>query len=126
MREHDLIRSDDAERLGLGYGPDFLVLSQLWVDGMDVLADYDCGHLDFTGFHAHPAWTDGSPVRRVGCVSLLGADVVDVDLATTLEEEDPDGVDLTEVEGHPGGHSISSEVPAVGPAFTSNLSVERP
>jgi acyl transferase domain-containing protein/NADPH:quinone reductase-like Zn-dependent oxidoreductase/acyl carrier protein len=50
----------DGERLGLGYGPDFLVLSQLWVDGMDVLADYDCGHLDFTGFHAHPAWTDGA------------------------------------------------------------------
>jgi hypothetical protein len=38
VREHDLIRSDDAERLGLGYGPDFLVLSQLWVDGIDVQA----------------------------------------------------------------------------------------
>ncbi len=48
----------DAERLGVGYGPDFVVISQLWVDGMEVLADYDCAHLDFTGFHAHPAWTD--------------------------------------------------------------------
>ncbi|PWW63392.1 acyl transferase domain-containing protein [Actinokineospora spheciospongiae] len=48
----------DGERLGLGYGADFLVLSGLWVDGMEVLGDYDCTHLDTTGFHAHPAWTD--------------------------------------------------------------------
>ncbi|HET6501247.1 MAG TPA: SDR family NAD(P)-dependent oxidoreductase [Amycolatopsis sp.] len=51
----------DGERLGLGYGPDFLVISQLWVDGGEALADYDCSHLDFSGFHAHPAWTDAAP-----------------------------------------------------------------
>ncbi|MBB4912281.1 type I polyketide synthase [Actinophytocola algeriensis] len=48
----------DGEQLGLGYGPDFVVIGQAWVDGMAVLADFDCGHLDPTGFHAHPAWTD--------------------------------------------------------------------
>ncbi|MFC4852683.1 SDR family NAD(P)-dependent oxidoreductase [Actinophytocola glycyrrhizae] len=48
----------DGEQLGLGYGPDFVVIGQAWVAGMAVLADFDCGHLDTTGFHAHPAWTD--------------------------------------------------------------------
>ncbi|WP_043811027.1 type I polyketide synthase [Allokutzneria albata] len=51
----------DGERLGLGYGPEFLAMSGLWVDGMEVLGDYDCSHLDFTRFHAHPAWTDVAP-----------------------------------------------------------------
>lgn len=51
----------DGERLGLGYGPDFLVISQLWVARREALADYDCAHLDFRGFHAHPAWTDAAP-----------------------------------------------------------------
>ncbi|MFD2416879.1 SDR family NAD(P)-dependent oxidoreductase [Amycolatopsis pigmentata] len=51
----------DGERLGLGYGPAFLVISQLWVGRREALADYDCGHLDFSGFHAHPAWTDAAP-----------------------------------------------------------------
>ncbi|WP_197522953.1 type I polyketide synthase [Actinokineospora pegani] len=48
----------DGERLGLGYGADFLVVTGLWVDGAEVLGDYDCAHLDTAGFHAHPAWTD--------------------------------------------------------------------
>ncbi len=55
----------DAQRLGLGYGPDFLVISGLWVDGMEVLADYDCNHLDLGAFHAHPAWTDAAPQAAV-------------------------------------------------------------
>jgi acyl transferase domain-containing protein/NADPH:quinone reductase-like Zn-dependent oxidoreductase/acyl carrier protein len=58
----------ESERIGLGYGPDFLVITQAWVDGMAVLADYDCSHLDFTGFHAHPAWTDIAPQGAI----LLG------------------------------------------------------
>jgi acyl transferase domain-containing protein/acyl carrier protein len=61
----------EAERLGLGYGPDFLVISQLWVDGMEVLADYDCSHLDLTAFHAHPAWTDAAPQAAVQLGRML-------------------------------------------------------
>jgi acyl transferase domain-containing protein/NADPH:quinone reductase-like Zn-dependent oxidoreductase/SAM-dependent methyltransferase/acyl carrier protein len=48
----------DGEQLGLGYGPDFVVIREAWVDGMSVLAEFDAGHLDTSGFHAHPAWTD--------------------------------------------------------------------
>ncbi|RKT54183.1 type I polyketide synthase [Saccharothrix australiensis] len=58
----------ESKRIGLDYGPDFLVVTQAWVDGMAVLADYDCAHLDFTGFHAHPAWTDAAPQAAI----LLG------------------------------------------------------
>ncbi|SDF42734.1 Acyl transferase domain-containing protein [Lentzea fradiae] len=61
----------DAERLGLGYGSEFLVLSRLWVDGMEVLADYDCSHLDLSGFHAHPAWTDAAPQAAVQLGRML-------------------------------------------------------
>ncbi|MBY8850883.1 acyltransferase domain-containing protein, partial [Saccharothrix sp. MB29] len=58
----------EGERLGLDYGPDFLVVTRAWVDGAEVLADYDCSHLDTTGFHAHPAWTDAAPQAAI----LLG------------------------------------------------------
>ncbi|MDQ2586788.1 SDR family NAD(P)-dependent oxidoreductase [Saccharothrix yanglingensis] len=58
----------EGERLGLDYGPDFLVITRAWVDGAEVLADYDCSHLDTTGFHAHPAWTDAAPQAAI----LLG------------------------------------------------------
>ncbi|WP_053732972.1 type I polyketide synthase [Nocardia sp. NRRL S-836] len=69
----------DGERIGLGYGPDFLVISDLWVDGTEVLADYDCGHLDFTGFHAHPAWTDVAPQAAIQLGRMRRGHVADED-----------------------------------------------
>ena len=69
----------DGERLGLGYGAEFHVLSGLWVDGMEVLGDYDCGHLDFTGFHAHPAWTDVAPQVGIELGRLRRGHVTDED-----------------------------------------------
>ncbi|HEV8558294.1 MAG TPA: SDR family NAD(P)-dependent oxidoreductase [Actinophytocola sp.] len=69
----------DGERLGLVYGPEFLVVSRLWVDGMEVLADYDCGHLDLTGFHAHPAWTDTAPQLAIQLGRILHGHVAHED-----------------------------------------------
>ncbi|WP_168200653.1 type I polyketide synthase [Allokutzneria sp. NRRL B-24872] len=69
----------DAERIGLGYGPDFLVMTGLWVDGMEILGDYDCRHLDFTGFHAHPAWTDIAPQAAIELGRLHRGFVADED-----------------------------------------------
>ncbi|WP_329791418.1 SDR family NAD(P)-dependent oxidoreductase [Lentzea sp. DG1S-22] len=69
----------DGERIGLGYGPEFLVISGLWVDGMEVLGDYDCGHLDFTGFHAHPAWTDVAPQAAIQLGRIRRGHVADED-----------------------------------------------
>lgn len=65
----------DSERLGLGYGPEFLVISSLSLHGKEILAEVDGGHLDFTGFHAHPAWTDAAPQLAVQ-LGLLVADQV--------------------------------------------------
>jgi acyl transferase domain-containing protein/NADP-dependent 3-hydroxy acid dehydrogenase YdfG/acyl carrier protein len=61
----------DARRLGLDYGRDFLVITRAWVHGDEVLAEYDCGHLDFAGFHAHPAWTDAAPQAAIQIGRLL-------------------------------------------------------
>ncbi|PFG56983.1 acyl transferase domain-containing protein [Amycolatopsis sulphurea] len=70
----------DCERLGLGYGPEFLVITQLWSHGMEILAEVDGSHLDFTGFHAHPAWTDAAPQLAVQLGRLV-ADLVSTEHA---------------------------------------------
>ncbi|MFB9908937.1 SDR family NAD(P)-dependent oxidoreductase [Allokutzneria oryzae] len=69
----------DAQRLGLGYGPDFLVMTGLWVDGTEILADYDCRHLDLAGFHAHPAWTDAAPQAAIELGRIRHGHVSDED-----------------------------------------------
>ncbi|WP_188316809.1 type I polyketide synthase [Solihabitans fulvus] len=61
----------DAKRLGLDYGPDFQVISQLSVEDREVLADYDCSHLDLSAFGAHPAWTDAAPQAAVQLGRML-------------------------------------------------------
>ncbi|MGE7391320.1 SDR family NAD(P)-dependent oxidoreductase [Streptomyces sp. NPDC004126] len=69
----------DLERLGLTYGPVFRGISRVWVEGREVLAEYDCAHLDPTGFHAHPAWTDMAPQCAVHLGRMLRGSVSTAD-----------------------------------------------
>ncbi|MGW0916946.1 SDR family NAD(P)-dependent oxidoreductase [Streptomyces sp. NPDC002784] len=58
-----------TERQGLGYGPAFQVLTQLWVGEGEVLAGYE-HHSDETQFIAHPALLDGA--LQAGVPLLMG------------------------------------------------------